>query len=246
MNDKIIELNRYNRRAVKFLSGDEKQKKKTPLYLISPYKFYFSLFKKLNRKLKILEIGAGTGENSEQLIKMSFNVCATDISPVSVKVMNLKFSKYNNFSSKVADMEKLPFKNKSFDVVCSAGSLSYGDNQIVMNEIYRVLKVGGYAVIVDSLNNNPIYRVNRYINYLRGQRSISVIERIPDINLINKLIMKFGYGKVKFFGSLTWIFPILNIFLSDKLIYKFSNFFDRKFKIKKSAFKFVLMLKKIK
>jgi hypothetical protein len=58
--------------------------------------------------------------------------------------------------------------------------------------------------------------------------------------------MKFGYGKVKFFGSLTWIFPILNIFLSDKLIYKFSNFFDRKFKIKKSAFKFVLMLKKIK
>ena len=39
------------------------------------------------------------------------------------------------FSAEVVDMEKLPF-----DVVCSAGSLSYGDNEVVMNEIYRALK----------------------------------------------------------------------------------------------------------
>ena len=54
-----------------------------------------------------------------------------------------KYSKYKNFFSKVADMEKLPFKNESFDVICSAGSLSYGDNNRVINEIYRVLKLGG-------------------------------------------------------------------------------------------------------
>ena len=40
-------------------------------------------------------------------------------------------------------MEKLPFKNESFDVICSAGSLSYGDNNKVMSEIYRILKLGG-------------------------------------------------------------------------------------------------------
>lgn len=243
MNDKVIELNRYNRRAVKFLNSNKKQKK-IPLYLIPPYKFYFSLFKKLNRKLKILEIGAGTGENSEQLIKMQFNVCATDISPASVKVMNLKFSKYNNFSSKVADMEKLPFKNKSFDVVCSAGSLSYGDNRIVMNEIYRVLKIGGNLIVVDSLNDNFIYRLNRYVNYLMGRRSQTTLYRIPDLNLIDKYIKKFGYGKVSFFGSLTWAFSILRLIFPEKIICKFSNWIDKKLKIKKSAFKFVMVLKK--
>ena len=66
-----------------------------------------------------------------------------DLSPKSVEVMNNKFSKYENFSAEVADMEKLPFENEIFDVVCSAGSLSYGDNTVVMNEIYRVLKQGG-------------------------------------------------------------------------------------------------------
>ena len=39
-------------------------------------------------------------------------------------------------------MEKLSFKNESFDIICCADSLSYGDNNKVMNEIYRVLKVG--------------------------------------------------------------------------------------------------------
>ena len=58
--------------------------------------------------------------------------------------MNKKFSKYKNFSSKVADMEHLPFDDHTFDVICMAGSLSYGDNQIVMNEIYTYLKGNNY------------------------------------------------------------------------------------------------------
>jgi ubiquinone/menaquinone biosynthesis C-methylase UbiE len=53
-----------------------------------------------------------------------------------------------------------------------------------MKEIYRVLKVGGYVVVVDSLNN-LIFRFNRHINNLRDLRSQSTFKRMPDINLIN-------------------------------------------------------------
>jgi ubiquinone/menaquinone biosynthesis C-methylase UbiE len=244
MNDKYTEIKRYDDRAQKILVAKEYYKK-IPQYIIVPYKYYFSFIKKL-KKNKLLEIGAGTGENTLRLIKMNFNVCATDISPKSVEAMNQKYSKYKNFSSKVVDMEKLPFKNDSFDIICSAGSLSYGDNNRVMNEIYRVLKLGGRVVLVDSLNNNPIYQFNRYINYIKGNRSMSTLKRMPNVNLIEKYIKKFGYGKVKFFGSITWAFPLLKIVLSEKLITKFSNRVDRKLKIKKSAFKFVLLLNKIK
>jgi len=142
MNDKYIEIKRYDDRAQKILVA-KKYYKKIPQYITIPYKYYFSFIKKL-KKNKLLEIGAGTGENTLRLIKMKFSICATDISPRSVEVLNKKYSKYKNFSSKVADMEKLPFKNDSFDVICSAGSLSYGDNNLVMNEIYRVLKFGGW------------------------------------------------------------------------------------------------------
>lgn len=124
-----------------------------------------------------MEIGGGIGENTEFLLECGFNVCATDISSISVEVMKKRFSKYGNFSSEVADMEKLPFNNESFDVVCSAGSLSYGDNDVVMNEIHRVIKPGGLFICVDSLNENPIYIVNRWLGYVRGKRTLSTITR---------------------------------------------------------------------
>ena len=243
MNDKYIEIRRYDQRALQILNCKTTSKKKIKDYINVPYQYYFSLLKKL-KKTKLLEIGAGTGENTLKLIKMKFNVCATDISPKSVEVMSQKYSKYKNFYSKVVDMEKLPFKNESFDVICSAGSLSYGDNNLVMNEIYRVLKFGGVVVLVDSLNDNPIYRFNRYINYIKGNRTESTLKRMPNVNLIYKYINKFGYGKVKFFGSITWAFPLLKIVLSEKLITKFSNWVDLTLKVKKSAFKFVLILNK--
>jgi len=244
MKDKKIEIERYEKRA-KQLNHNKKYYTEIPKYIFEPYKFYFSLFKKLKKKNKLLEIAAGVGENTIRLIKMNFNVCATDISSTSVTLMNKRFSKYKNFSSKVVDMEKLPFDNESFDIICLAGSLSYGDNNKVMNEIYRVCKIDGAVVIVDSLNDNPIYRFNRYINYMKNKRSYSTLKRMPDTSLIDKYIKKFGYGKPRFFGSIVWSFPFLKIVLSEKMINDISNYVDRNLKIKKSAFKFVLFLRKI-
>lgn len=244
MNDKNVEINRYDQRALQILNEKKHYYKRIPHYINVPNKYYFNLLRKL-AKNKLLEIAAGTGQNTLRLIKMKFRVCATDISSESVKVMQIRFSKYKNFLTRVADMEKLPFRNNSFDVVCCAGGLSYGDNNLVMNEIYRVLRRRGCMIAIDSLNHNPIYRLNRYIHYLKGERSKSTLKQMPNVYFINKYIKKFGYGKVKFFGAIAWTFPILAKILSEQLLNKFSNWVDRKFHIKKSAFKFVLILKKI-
>jgi hypothetical protein len=75
---------------------------------------------------------------------------------------------------------------------------------------------------------------------------MSTLKRMPNVNLIDKYIKKFGYGKVRFFGSIIWAFPLLKIVLSEKLITKFSNWVDQTVKVKKSAFKFVLILNKKK
>jgi ubiquinone/menaquinone biosynthesis C-methylase UbiE len=50
-------------------------------------------------------------------------------------------------------MEKLPFADQSFDLIVSAGSLSYGDNDKVLDEIYRVLKNKGAFIASLSLLN---------------------------------------------------------------------------------------------
>ena len=144
MIDKDIEKHRYDNRANIFLDSNNLYHfDKIPTYLNTPYYYYFHLLEEKSGQSKLLEIGAGMGENTSALLNMSFKVTSTDISSKSVEVMRNKFSKYSNFSAEVADMEKLPFADESFDVVCSSGSLSYGDNTVVMNEIYRVLKSRG-------------------------------------------------------------------------------------------------------
>ena len=131
MIDKDIEKHRYDNRANIFLDSNNLYHfDKIPTYLNTPYQYYFHLLKRKSGQSKLLEIGAGMGENTGSLLDMSFKVTSTDISSKSVEVMRNKFSKYSNFSVEVADMEKLPFNNESFDVVCSAGSLSYGDNNV--------------------------------------------------------------------------------------------------------------------
>ena len=217
---------------------------KTKTFLNEPYELYFKLLENKNNKSKLLEIGAGTGQNTGFLIDMSYEVCATDISLEFLEVMNKKFHRCINFYTQYADMEKLPFTEESFDVVCSAGSLSYGDNEIVMNEIYRVLKPGGMFIAVDSLNNNPIYKFNRYIRYLKKERPKSTLSRMPTICLIDKYAQKFIPIEIKYFGAITWIYPILKIILNEELISNFSNWIDTTFKIKKSAFKFVIKMVK--
>ena len=137
-------------------------------------------------------------------------------------------------------MESLPFEDQSYDVVASSGSLSYGDNYKVLNEIYRVLKSGGIYIALDSLNNNPIYRFNRYIHYLKGNRSKSTLSRMPSLKLLNEYEKKFHETEVNFYGSLTWALPVLNIFLNEDTLRALSNKFDKKIKIKKSAFKFTM------
>ena len=242
MIDKDIEKHRYDNRANIFLDSNNLYHfDKTPIYLNTPYYYYFHLLEEKSGQSKLLEIGAGMGENTGSLLDMSFKVTSTDISSKSVEVMRNRFSKYSNFSVEVADMEKLPFNNESFDVVCSAGSLSYGDNDTVLNEIHRVLKPDGVFIVVDSLNNNPIYRFNRYIHYLKGDRSKSTLIRMPTMSLIDKYTGKFGHAKVKFFGTITWAFPLLSKVLSEQALTKLSNLIDTRFNIRGSAFKFVMM-----
>ena len=118
MIDKDIEKHRYDNRANIFLDSNNLYHfDKIPTYLNTPYQYYFHLLKRKSGQSKLLEIGAGMGENTSSLLDMSFKVTSTDISSKSVEVMRNRFSKYSNFSVEVADMEKLPFNNESFEMV---------------------------------------------------------------------------------------------------------------------------------
>lgn len=252
MNDKELERQRYDERAVKARkslsaeSGEHGGVTSIARVLRAPYECYESMLGEvLKPEAIVLEIGSGTGEFTGALLRSGAKVVASDISAESLELLRARYADKFNLSTTICDMEVLSFSDGVFDVIASAGSLSYGDNQIVLAHIHRLLKPGGIFICVDSLNHNPVYRVNRFIHFLRGNRSYSTLKRMPTCGLISQYQSTLGGDSVvKYFGGFSWLISILSQFGSESFWANTSDQWDRWFRIRKSAFKFVLMARK--
>ena len=137
-------------------------------------------------------------------------------------------------------MECLPFEDNSFDVVASAGSLSYGNPDLVDAEIRRVLRPGGMFLCVDSLNHNPIYRFNRWVHYLKGDRTKSTMLHMPTMERIQSIARGFKNADVRYFGAVSYFMPILARIIGQSQAAGVSDAVDRLVNVRRAAFKFVL------
>ena len=102
-------------------------------------------------KRKMLELGCGTGHWTELFVSKGFDVIATDISDA---MLHKAIEKNLDAEILKADAGELPFKNESFDVVATVTMMEFvNSKEVVLNEIYRVLKPGGY-LLLGCLNGN--------------------------------------------------------------------------------------------
>tara|TARA_B100001057_G_C22868719_1_gene957764 strand:+ start:5048 stop:5815 length:768 start_codon:yes stop_codon:yes gene_type:complete len=250
-SDKEIERLRYNNRA-RSINSEKYLKNKSMLgsdqvdiINRTPYIKYEEQIKKYVRECDaVLELGSGIGTHTYSLINTNAEITASDISESSIELIKHKFQNYSNLKVEIADIEALPFNNCNFDVVCCAGSLSYGNKIVVKDEIIRVLKPGGYLIVVDSLNNNPIYRLNRFIHYLKGNRTRSTLYNMPNTKLIDEYKENFLVTFLSFYGSIIWMSPFLSFFFNNIMISKIITKFDILINVKKSAFKFITVMRK--
>jgi ubiquinone/menaquinone biosynthesis C-methylase UbiE len=246
-NDKQIELRRYDSRARNILAGDKfAAESRTMLgalayspILRAPYYYYGRCIGRyISHGHDVLELGSGTGIHTKDLAQTGAWVAASDISRSALEVLAHRMS---GVTTLVADMEVLPFKESSFDVVASAGSLSYGDPVLVVPEILRVLRPGGTFICVDSLNHNPIYRINRWLQFRRGKRTAGTLSHMPTLERIRSLSEAFQRVEVNYFGAVSYLMPVLACVIGQSGAARFSDAIDRLFHICRSAFKFVLV-----
>ena len=93
---------------------------------------------------KLLELGAGHGQDSRFFTKKGFSVISTDFSETALKFIKEKSAKEGLLiRTKLIDLsKKLPFENNSFDIVYAHLSLHYFDKTTTVelfNEIFRIL-----------------------------------------------------------------------------------------------------------
>jgi SAM-dependent methyltransferase len=209
---------------------------------LAPFEEYYMLIGKEILKVKdVLEIGAGTGQHTRPTVTPSTTVTALDISEISLEVLRKKFNERINLV--VGNIEELPFSDSSFDLIVSCGVLSYGDPLKVDSEILRTLRPGGTFIFIDSLNHNPIYKINRWIKFIRRTRSASTVLRIPKVSRIERLSAAFEEKQYSFFGQWLWVHQFLSVFVGAGPALKFYNFLENSTPKSKYAFKVVGILK---
>ena len=98
-----------------------------------------------DKKVRLLEIGAGSGHSAAFFVEQGFTVIATDLSPGNVARCRAK-----GLDARVGDFYDLDFPDGSFDAIWAMSCLMHApdaDLPDVLGEMARVLVPGGIAMI---------------------------------------------------------------------------------------------------
>jgi ubiquinone/menaquinone biosynthesis C-methylase UbiE len=106
-------------------------------------------------KVKLLDVGCGTGRTLHQLAiahpTMRLHGC--DMSPAYIKLARKRLQDVQEITLAVENGEALPWADETFDVVTSTymfHELPRNARRNVVREMFRVLKPGGLVVLEDS------------------------------------------------------------------------------------------------
>lgn len=107
-------------------------------------------------KLKVLDIGCGTGKLSFRLYQLNndLQIYGVDLSKEMIGKAKAKL-RGEPIDFKVGDVEALPYESNTFDIVtCSHSFHHYPNQRKALSEMYRVLKNDGKAMIIDGTRDN--------------------------------------------------------------------------------------------
>jgi len=151
-------------------------------------------FGKIEKGMKILDLGCGTGNLSAQL---------SDCILVDIIGMDKSLPMLEKASKKAlqvlcadADLCPLPFKNDSFDVVIMAYVIHHIKNRMdLIKECFRILNDGPLILLTSS--HDQIERLHPVINEFFPSLIEMDKERFPDITQLDSFLQRVGFKDIK-------------------------------------------------
>jgi ubiquinone/menaquinone biosynthesis C-methylase UbiE len=114
----------------------------------------------------VLELGAGTGKLTRQLVDAGHAVFATDPDEAMLEVLR---ERVPEVSARTATAEDIPANDRSVDVVVVAQAFHWFDHELALPEIARILKPGGHLALVWNSRDERIPWVRRMGDLLGRQ-----------------------------------------------------------------------------
>jgi ubiquinone/menaquinone biosynthesis C-methylase UbiE len=162
---------------------------------------FFHIPKEKRKKIKVLELGCGGGNNAKFLAENGFDVYGIDGSRSAIEICKERFKEWNlkgNFIQ--GDFLSLPYRNNFFDLVIDRESLyanKFKDIKKAVNEVYKKLKVGGLFIsfIYSSYHPDREFgkeiELNTYNNFRKGSFYKAGKAHFTDIKEILELFSNF-------------------------------------------------------
>ncbi|MBW9158964.1 methyltransferase domain-containing protein [Clostridium tagluense] len=109
-----------------------------------------------------LEIGPGTGQATEPILKTGCSYLAIELGENLAEYTKNKFSLYDNFQIVNADFETYDFRHHQFDLVYSAATIQWIPEEIGFPKVYDILKSNGIFAMMftrtdEKSANEPLY-----------------------------------------------------------------------------------------
>ena len=138
------------------------------------------------RGLKVLEIGCGLGTDGAQFAEANADYTGVDLTDAAVELARKRFELFGlSGKFQTADAENLEFADESFDLVYSHGVLHHTpETQKAIDEVHRVLRPGGRAVVMLYHRDSYNYRVNISLLRRAGAR---LLNWEPGVKLVHRV-----------------------------------------------------------
>lgn len=109
---------------------------------------------KLDAGKTALEIGPGTGQATEPILKTGCSYLAIELGENFTEAMKNRFDSYANFQIVNADFETYDFRDNQFDLVYSAATIQWIPEEIGFPKVFKLLKSGGTFAMMFTLTDD--------------------------------------------------------------------------------------------
>jgi ubiquinone/menaquinone biosynthesis C-methylase UbiE len=146
---------------------------------------------------RVLEVAPGPGFFAIELAKIGgFHITGLDISHTMVEIASENARKAGvNVDFRWGNASAMPFADESFDFIyCSAAFKNFSEPVQALNEMYRVLRPAGEALIVDLSRECPPEEIDRFVKHSGRGRVDAWITKL----IFRRVLLKRAYTQQDF------------------------------------------------